>query len=201
MPARCRYLQRALDVFLSLHVGKVRQMLRNRLYLRRGGRLYLKLAAQKAQKLVDIFHGVDAYPLGKGRLACVIRRDEEFFHAAASRRYCHGQRAVDRTQLTAQRELTDKGAILPRLVDISVGGQYPDKHRQIVERARLFLVRRGKIYRHAADRKAAAVIFYRGSDALARLLDRGIRQTHHVKGGQTVGDIHLQQHLIAAYAL
>ena len=176
-------------------------MLYKRIKRRRSGGFYIDFAAHKAQQLVNIFHGVHAYPVRECGLGGIIRRNEQLLHAAARRGYCHRQCAVHRAQFPAQGQLADERAVVSRLVYIAVGGKDADEHRQIVQRTGLFLIRRSEIHGHAADRKTVAVILYRGADALSRLSDRRVGQADNVKRGQAVGDIHLQQHLIAADAL
>ena len=201
VPARGGDLKRALDIFLPLDLREVGHMLHERVKPRRGGGFYINFAAHKAQKLVDIFHGVHAYPVRERGFGRIICWNEQLLHAAARRGYCHRQCAVHRAQFPAQGQLADERAVVSRLVDIAVGGKDADEHRQVIQRTGLFLVRRSEIHGHAADRKTVAVILYRGADALARLSDRRIGQADNVKRGQAVGDIHLQQHLISADAL
>ena len=51
-----------------------------------------------------------------------------------------------------------------------------------------------------ADREAEAVSFHGGADALARLLDRRVRQTDQLKGRQARADVAFRLHLISGNA-
>ena len=167
-------------------------MLHKRIKRRRSGRFYIDFAAHKTQQLVNIFHGVHAYPVRECGLGGIICRNEQLLHAAARRGDGHRQCAVHRAQFPAHGQLADERAVVSRLVYIAVGGKDADEHRQIVQRTGLFLIRRSEIHGHAADRKTVAVILYRGADALSRLSDRRVGQADNVKRGQAVGDLALR---------
>ena len=200
MSARSRDLERALDVLLSLDVGKIRHRCPRRVELGALRALYKLLPGQMRRQLGDSLHRVHRKPVGKRRLARVLRRDEEMLHPRALRRQRHRQRARDRAHLPRQRQLTDERALLPRRFDVAGGGEYAHEHRQVVHRSGLFLVRRGEVDCHAADREGKAAVFYRGAHTLARLLHRRIGQTHDVERRQPAGDINLHRHLVPADA-
>ena len=71
---------------------------------------------------------------------------------------------------------------------------------QVVQRTLLADTGGGQIHGDAADGELGAAVFHGGADTLPRFLDGGVRQTHHVKGGQPAGEEALHRHLVAADA-
>ena len=200
VPARGGDLQRTLDVLLTLHIREIRQRQLLGVHVRHRRGFDRLLASQMPDELRDALHRNNLHVLGKGGLRRVLRRDEEASDPLAPGGDGHRQRAGDGPQLPRQGKLAQEGAVRRRGLDLTACREDPDQHGQIIERADLFLVRGGEIHGHAADREAEAVVFHRRPHALTRFLDRRIRQTDDVKGGQAVGDIDLHRHRVAADA-
>ena len=198
--ARCRNLKGTLDVFLPLHVGKIQQRIRRRREGRSGRRGKRLFAAQMPDKLRDRAHPIDLQPFGKGSLAGVLRRDKEAAQPLALGGQGHGQRALHGAQLPGEAELPDESGVILRLMDVPGGSKDAHQDRQVIDRAGLFLVRRGEVYDETGHREAKAAVFHRGVDPLPGFLDRRVRQAHNVEMGQAVGDIDLHRHPIAADA-
>ena len=199
VPARCRYLKRALDVLLRLDLGKIdRKVRRGRKRRRRHGRDGL-VPAQMVHELRDVLDRVHGHALGKGGLGRVARRDKELPETDLFGRERHRERAGDGADLPREAHLAEERRRRRRLADLPRGAQDAQQHRQVIERAGLARVRRGEVHRQAADRKLHAVGLDGAAHALARLLDGRIRQADDIKPRQTVGHVALHAHGVAAH--
>ena len=200
MPARGRDFKCPLGIFLPLDVLEVEQRVRLRLRLpdRRG--LHRRFAGQMAHELRHILHTVDGQALGKRRLARVGRGDIDRLVTERPGREGHRQNARHRPQPALQTELAQKRALFLRQPHLLRRAEDAEQDRQVVERAGFFRPRRGKVHDDAADREAEAAVFDGGADALARLLDRRIRQTDQLKGRQTRADVAFRLHLVSGNA-
>src|SRR6188768_1685798 len=89
-----------------------------------------------------------------------------------------------------QRKLTQIEPLGAPQIDLFRRRQDGDRNWQVVARAFLLRVRRGKVDGDSLDRERRAAVADRGTDALFCLLDGGIRQTNDVKGGHPVGDVY-----------
>ena len=184
-----RNLKRPLDVLLPLDIAEIRQLrvvpLRSPRLLRRNGRR----AGQVRRERRNAFHTVDREPFGKRRLRRVFLRDIERLDSELLCRQRHRKNARNRTQLSFQTQFTQKRAGLLRKLYKPRRLQNAEQDRKIVKRSGLFGARRGEIERNPADRKFVAAVLDGGAHTLSCLLDRSVRQPHHVKTGQSVCDI------------
>ena len=92
--AGCCDLHGALNVLLTLDVGKIEIFHSRRVKLRRFYRLYAKLAAQMRDELGHILDRIHRNALGIGRLLRIIGRNEQLAYALACGGDRHGQSAV-----------------------------------------------------------------------------------------------------------
>ena len=110
----------------------------------------------------------------------------------------HGQHAGHRPQGAVQRQFAQKGRILRHLFQLAAGSQQRQQQRQVVHRAGLAHIGRGKVDRDAAVREFKAQILDGGADAVSALPHGGIRQTYDGKGGQPARNIGFHLHGKAA---
>ena len=134
-------------------------------------------------------------------LARVGGGQNHLLHAVPARGNGNGQRAAHRAQRAVQRQLAEDGGIGNGSgVHLARAGQNADGDRQVERGAFLFQIRRRKVYRDAVARKGVAAVLQRRADALARLLHRGVGQTHDVKHRKPGGKVHLHRDLNALNA-
>ena len=201
MPARGGDLQRALDVFLPHHVGKVGAGLlrcRRRPARGRGDGL---LPAQVGNQGVHVADGINRQPVGQRGLRGVFRRNEQVLHTAAHRGHGHGQHAAHAAQLSGERQLAQKGGVRRQLRKLLGTAEDAEKDRQVVDRALLALARGGQIDRDAGDRELCAAVFHCRAHPLPRFLHGGVAKTDDVKRGKSSREETLHRHLVSADAL
>ena len=138
VPARGGDFERALDVFLSLHLGIVGE---EQLFLARHGRLgggNLLLAREMRQKLRDGMYGIDGEMVGVRRLARVARGDVQLPDARLFRGERHRERAAHRAHLAREGELADHGGVRRQRPGLPGGDENAEQDREIVYGAGLF---------------------------------------------------------------
>ena len=193
-------LQPALHVFLSHHIGKVRQGTGGGLRLPAGSGRHGRFALQVGDELGHILHAADGEAVGQRGLGGVLRRDVQRLDAQPGGAQRHGQHAGDGAQRPGKAQLTQKGGVLRQGLQLLRRGQNAQQDGQVVQRALLADTGGGQIHGDPADGEFGAAVFHGGADTLPRFLDGGIRQTHHIKGGQSAGEKTLHRHLVAADA-
>ena len=200
MPARRGDLQRPLDRFLPLHVGKVGAA------GKRGGgdpglrRREENLALQMGHQLPHVLHRIDRRPARQGGLGGGGGRDIEGAHAGAPGGQRHGQHTGHRPQGAGQGQLSHKGRVGRGRPDLLPGGQDAHQDGQVVHRARLPPVGGSQIHGDAGDGKGEAAVFDGGADPLPGLLHRRVGQAHDIKGGQAAGQVALGGDLVSGNA-
>ena len=200
MPACGRDFKCPFGIFLAFDVFEVEKGVRLRLRLPDGRGLHRRFAGQMAHELRHILHAVDGQALGERRLARVGRGDVDRLVTKRPGREGHRQHARHRPQPALQAELAQKRALFLRQPHLLRRAEDAEQDRQVVERTGFLRPRRGEIHDDAADREAEAAVFHGGADALARLLDRRVRQTDQLKGRQARADVAFRLHLVSGNA-
>ena len=121
--------------------------------------------------------------------------------AVCCRRQRHGQHARNRAQAAVQCQLPQKSRVGGRLLHLAGGCQHRQQQGQVIYRAALADVRRGKVDRDVAVGPFVAQILHGRADTVAAFPHGGIRQAHQRKGGQTAGDIGFHGHGKAVQAV
>ena len=121
--------------------------------------------------------------------------------AVCCRRQRHGQHARNRAQAAVQCQLPQKSRVGGRLLHLAGGCQHRQQQGQVIHRAALADVRRGKVDRDVAVGPFVAQILYGRADTVAAFPHGGIRQAHQRKGGQAAGDIGFHGHGKAVQAV
>ena len=193
--------QGPLHVLLAHHVPEVQKA---RLVLsRRPGRgggegLFSPEVGRQGR---HILHAVDRQPPGKRRLGGVARRDEELPHPRPLRRQGHGENPRHAPQGPGQGQLPHKRRVRRGLRQVAVCRQEAHEDGQVVEGPRLLLPRRGQVYGDAADGELGPAVLHRRPDPLPGLPHGGVRQAHHVEGGEPAGEKALGADLVAGDAV
>ena len=151
-------------------------------------------------ELRHVLHAVDGEPVGQRGFGGVLRRDVQRPDAQPGGAQRHGQHAGDGAQGAGEAQLTQKGGVLRQGLQLLRRGQNAQQDGQVVQRTLLADTGGGQIHGDAADGEFGAAVLHGGTDTLPRFLDGGVRQTHHVKGGQSAGEEALHRHLVAADA-
>ena len=193
-------LQGTLDVLLAHDIGEIRQGPVDGGGLPPGRGHDGVGSLQMGHQLAHILHTVDDQAVGQRGLGGVGGGDEELLHPLAGGEHGHGQHAGDGAHLAGEAQLTQEGGVLRQGADLARGGHNAQQDGQVVHRALLPDAGRGQIDGDAADGELGPAVFHRGTHPLTGLLHRRVRQTHHVKGGQTAGEHALHRYLIAADA-
>ena len=175
-------LQRPSDILLPFHIREVRQSRLIRLGHGRVSGQNLFFAPKMLQKLLQITDRDHGNILREGRFRRVLFRDEKGSDPRPFGSHRHRQGPGNRAQFSLQREFPDKGAVLRDPLQILRGRENADQQRQVIDRTGLFLVRRGKVHRHTADRKLKTVVFDRSSHTLSGFLDSGVRKSDDIEG-------------------
>ena len=147
MPAGGSHLKRAFYVLLPFDLGKIQVISAERGKLRRFQRLKQRFSAEMRQKLAHGFNAENLNALGEGCIRRVIKGDEKALYPRASGGKRHRQSAAHGAKLTRKPQLSEESAVIRGLLYCARCGQNSQQHRQIVGRAALFRVRRGKVYR------------------------------------------------------
>ena len=153
------------------------------------------------EKLRYVSERIDLYPLGESGFGCIFCRNKKLLYAALGGVESHRQSAAYSPHFAGEAQLTDEGCVLRQRFQLSAAEEYAQHNGQVVYCSRLFCVGGSKVDGETADREAQSGGFDGGADALARLLDGGIGETHYIKGGQTVGEEAFAAYLITAYTL
>ena len=197
MAAGRRNFQGPFGKILTLDVGKIRQMLlRSPGLPGRSGR-QRSCAGQVIHEALHICHAIDGQALGKGRLQGVFQRHIQLLHPAFPGRQGHGQHTPYPADLALQAQLSQECAGVFGQAHTAIGSQNAQQNGQVVEGSGLFGSGRGQIQGNPADRKFEAAVLDGGPHPFPGFLHRSVRQTHHVKARQTVGDIAFHADLIA----
>ena len=193
-------LQRTLHILLPHDIGKVRQgaIRRLRLPARRGG--HRRVAVEVGDELGDALYPVDRQAVGQRGFRGVLGGDIQSPDAHTGGAQRHGQHTGDGAQRAGKAQLAQKGGVLRQGLQLLRCGQNTQQDGQIVQCALLPDPGRGQIHGDAADGEFCPAVFHGGPHPFAGLLDRRVRQAHHVKGGQTAGEKALHRHLVAADA-
>ncbi len=191
-------LERPSCLELTTDVGKVRRRLRRRIRLDGHNRLARVASPDRGLRQLDPgrdepVRSPDASPdrvgrfaqrpdaddldaVGQGRFAERIGRHDDPPDAAPREGRDHGQDPWDGRHVPAERQLADHRDPARRGDDLL--GAEEDSHRdcEIDGRAGLAQVRRGKVHGDPARRMAEAGVANGAADALARLLQGGVRE-------------------------
>ena len=135
--------------------------------------------------------GVDGHGVGAG-FGCfggVLCRDVQRPDAVLGSSQRHGQHAGHRTQTAVQRKLAQKGSVGGHFFQLAAGSQQRQKQRQIVHRASLAHIGRGKVDGDTPVREAEAKVFDGGAHPVGAFPHGRVRQTHDGKRGQPAGNI------------
>ena len=193
-------LQPALYVLLPHHVGKVRQGTGRGRRLPAGGGGHGCVAAEVGDELGHILHTVDGEAVGQRGLSGVLRRDVQGLDPQPGGAQRHGQHTGDGAQRAGEAQLAQKGGVLRQRLQLLRRRKDTQQDGQVVQRTLLADTGGSQIHGDAADGEFGAAVLHGGADALPGLLDGGVRQTHHVEGGQSAGEEALYRHLVAADA-
>ena len=151
-------------------------------------------------RMGHVLHAVDGEAVGQRGLGGVLYRDVQRPDAQPGGAQRHGQHAGNGAQGAGETQLTQKGGVLRQRLQLLRCRQDAQQDGQVVQRALLADPGGGQIHGDAADGEFGAAVLHGGADTLPRFLDGGIRQAHHVKGGQSAGEEALHRHLVAADA-
>ena len=147
--------------------------------------------------------GVDGHAVGTG-LGCfggILGRYIQGVGAIFCCSQRHGQHAGNRPQGAVQCQFAQKCRVGRHILQLAAGSEHCQKKRQVVHRAGLAHIRRGKIDGNAPVRELEAQIFDGGAHTVGAFTHSGIRQAHDGKGGQTAGNVGLHCHGKAAQAV
>ncbi len=189
------HLQRAPGLRLPADLAEIGQRsgVFPGLCIRRGRRNEPR-AGQVGQQRRHVRHRVDADSLHDRPFGGVFPRDIAAAEAALAGLHHHGQHAAHRAGLPAQRKLPEKHAARKVGRKLPAGLHQRDQQRQVVQGALFFLVGGGQVHGDAAHRELVPAVFHRGAHTVARFLDGGVRQAHHLEGGQAGGKVRLHLH-------
>ncbi len=133
MPTSTGYLKSTLDILLPLDVGEV--VGENALCLGKLGtgihdsRVKANFAVEELHHLNDIVHAIDVEVVDHGGLEGIGSWNDETVQLQLSRKDCHGQGALDRSQAAVEREFTHEHEALQLVrIDFLVGCE--DAHCQ-----------------------------------------------------------------------
>ncbi len=201
VPARGGDLQRALDVLLPHHIGKVGVWLVRLLRLPSRLRRKRPFPLEVLHERHDVAHAVDGHAVSQRRLGGVRRGDVERLDPRAGGGHRHRQHAVHRAQRAGKGKLADKGRVLRGGLDLLRAGEDAEQDGQVVERALLLFPRRGKVHRDARNGELHAAVLDRRAHALARFLDRRVAKPHNIERRKPSRKEAFHRHLIAGNAL
>ena len=196
--ARRRDLQGALGVFLPLHLAEIQHRRLGQLPERQAFRRRQRLAAgQRIHQLPHRPYRVDPDPLHHTALGGVVIGDVDAGIALPGRFRDHRKDAVDRAQPSIQRNFPHKGAARQRKIQPAARGQRPQQNGQVVQRAAFFGIRRGQVDHQNPRRESVPQVPDGAVNPLPAFFDRGIRQPHDIKAGQSPAEIHLHRYRVA----
>ena len=172
--------QGALHVLLAFDLGEIQfvvvRLVENfcDVHLRRRD---LDFAFQKLRRLAQILHRNDLQPGDDRRFGRVFGGHQHAGLAVGLRAQGDGQNALARTHRAGQRQFADDDEIVELVgFHLFAGGQHAQRDGQIKARPLLLHVGGREVDGGAAHRKFEAGIGERGGDAVARFLDRRVRQ-------------------------
>ena len=117
--------------------------------------------------------------------------------AGLARAERNGQRATDRLDLAAQRELAAQRVAGGGLDWHLLGrGQQPERDGEVEARAGLADVRGREVHRDALLRKLERRVENGRAHALARLANGAVRQSDERERAEPSADVHLNRHLL-----
>ena len=199
--ARGGNLQRALDIFLALNLSEVGQdglgMFRNP-----GGSGRNRIfSGEVAHQLRNIPHGVDRGAIGQGGLCRVPLRDEQGGNSRPFGTQRHGEHPGGGTELAAEGQLAQKGAVGVFDPKLLAGAEDANKNGQVVQRADFFQMSGGQIDGDPADRKGKTAVFDGGAHPILGFADRSVGQTHHREVGQSAGQVTFGGDFVSGHAV
>ena len=160
-------------------------------------------AAQGIYNFACRVGGVDGHAVGTG-LGCfggILGRYIQGVGAIFCCSQRHGQHAGNPPQGAVQCQFAQKCRVGRHILQLAAGSEHCQQKRQVVHRAGLAHIRRGKIDGNAPVRELEAQIFDGGAHTVGAFTHSGIRQAHDGKGGQTAGNVGLHCHGKAAQAV
>ena len=195
-------LYRAFCEFLTEHIRKIRgaghTLITCRVKRARLCGLYFRLTSEMRDKRPQIVARIDGHSVDNARLGGIAIGHK---YAVQSRIACGNdprQHPADRADLTAERQLSEKKAVLQhrRVRNNAAGTEQRDTERQVVARALLFLVGGGHVDDYLAVRELVPALPQRAAYAILGFLHRCVRQSDDIENGHSLhsraldGDYH-----------
>ena len=182
-----RYLHSPLGALLPLHVGKVQREARERL---RGVRLAggkLGLPHKEGHGLAQSLRGKHGKPFHHGGLPGILGGRDEPAGLLASGKERKGEHTGNRLQPAVQRKFGRREPAVQHIRRNDAGcRQQAEGQRQIVGRAFLAAVGRGKVHCDAGSRKLEAGILQGLEHTLPGFAHRAFGKAHHHEGRHTL---------------
>ena len=201
MPARRGYLDGPLRVLLALHFLKVhfvaRPLPEYRIQVDRC-RCDRRPVVEMLDDLLERLRRIDGKFLDHSRLFGVFLRDIERADAGLSRFHGNREHPTHLSDHPIQSQLPEEYRPFDPIERNEPGPtKQTDGNGKIQRRPFLLNVRRSEIDRDFLERKRQTVVIQGGLNAVAALLNAGIRQTDNGKRGQAAGKIKLHLHNIS----
>ena len=150
---------------------------------------YLFFSYKMSEKRIEILYRIHAYSLNHGTLHGVSNRDKNSLYSLFFCFHHHRQNAVYTPYLSTQGKLTHKCTVVNGSFYCSGNFKKRHKYRQVVKRTFLSYISRGKVYCYSCCRKFKTTVFGGGTNTVAALLYRSIRQANNIESRNSVGNI------------
>ena len=137
----------------------------------------------------EIWDRVDLQSLHHRPFGSVLRGDIKTPESRFLGRNRHGKCAADGAHFPGKGEFPQKHAVFQPGVQLAGGAQQGDQDWKVIECTFFALVRRGEIHGDPADGKLKPHVFQRRPDTVPRFTYRGVRQSHHLEGGEAPREI------------